>query len=70
MSKQTDKDTQGHSGDSGSKVSEASHDARDHATKSGDFERGNSAKNSERFSPDSKAGKEASGFFDKIMGKK
>ena len=42
--KWTDKDTSDHSGDSSSKVSHAEHDARDHATKSGDFERGNDEK--------------------------
>ncbi len=35
MSKWTDADTSGHSGDSSSKVSSAEHDARDHATSEG-----------------------------------
>ena len=41
MGKWTNKDTSDHSGDSSSKVSEAAHQARNDAEKSGDFERGN-----------------------------
>lgn len=68
MGKWTDGDTAKHSGDSSSKVSQAEHDARDHATKEGSFERGNSSKNSERFSRDTESGKEATGFWNSIFG--
>ncbi len=70
MSKWTDADTSGHSGDSSSKVSSAEHDARDHATSAGVFERGNSSKNSERFSRSDSSGKAATGFWDSIFGSK
>jgi hypothetical protein len=68
MGRWTDKDTADYSGDSGQQVSEASHQARDDATASGDFERGNDKKNSERFSRDSDAGKAAGGFWSSIFG--
>ena len=70
MGKWTDADTAKHSGDSSSKVAEAEHTARDDATKAGLFERGNSSKNSERFSRDDDSGKEATGFWSSIFGKK
>lgn len=70
MGKWTDSDTSKQSGDSSSKVSEASHDARDHATDAGLFERGNDSKNSERFSRDDDSGQRAGGFWDSIFGKK
>jgi hypothetical protein len=63
----TDKDTSDYSGDSSSKVSEAEHTARDDAEKDGVFERGNNAKNSERFSRDTDSGKEAGGFWSSIF---
>lgn len=69
MGKWTDKDTAEYSGDSPGKVAEAEHQARDDATKSGDFERGNSSKNAERFSRDSAAGERATGFWSSIFGK-
>jgi len=50
-------------------VTEAGHDARDHATDAGVFERGNSDKNSERFSRDDDSGKAATGFWGSIFGK-
>lgn len=58
------------SGDSSSKAAQAEHDARDHATEAGVFERGNSSKNSERFSRDDSAGQAASGFWESIFGSK
>ena len=58
------------SGDSSSKAARAEHDARDDATKAGVFERGNSSKNSERFSRDDSAGKAAGGFWESIFGSK
>ena len=69
VGKWSDSDTSGHSGDSSSKVAAAEHDARDDATRDGIFERGNSAKNSERFSRDDSSGKEAGGFWSSIFGK-
>ena len=66
----SDSDTSRETGDSGSKVARASHDARDDATKDGIFERGNNAKNRERFSRDSESGKEAGGFWSSIFGRK
>jgi len=69
VGKWTDKDTADYSGDSPSKVTEAGHDARDHATDAGVFERGNSDKNSERFSRDDDSGKAATGFWGSIFGK-
>lgn len=68
MGKWTDSDTSAHSGDSSSKVAAAEHDARDHATEEGVFERGNSSKNSERFSRDDDSGKAATGFWASIFG--
>lgn len=68
MSKWTDKDTQKVSGDSAQKVSSAEHDARDHATKAGVFERGNKEKNSQRFSRDDDSGKSATGFWKSLFG--
>ncbi len=70
MGKWTDSDTAAHSGDSTSKVSQAEHDARDHATSSGHFERGNSSKNSERFSRNDESGQAAGGFWSSIFGSK
>lgn len=55
------------SGDSSSKAAEAEHDARDHATEAGVFERGNSEKNSTPFSKDDDSGKEASGFWSSLF---
>lgn len=70
MSKWTDKDTAKYSGDSTSKVSHAEHVARDDATKSGLFERGNSSKNSQRFSRTDDSGQRATGFWDSLFGNK
>lgn len=70
MGKWSDTDTAKHSGDSSSKAARAGHDARDDAVKDGIFERGNSAKNSERFSRDDATGKEAMGFWESIFGSK
>ena len=70
MGKWTDGDTSKESGDSSSKVSEAEHDARDHATDSDLFERGNSSKNSERFSKDDESGQRSESFWDSIFGSK
>ncbi len=66
MGKWTNEDTAGHSGDSTSQAAEAAHDARDHATESGDLERGNSGKNSTRFKDNSG---EATSFWSSIFGK-
>ena len=67
MGKWTHEDTSDYSGDSTSKVSEAEHQARDDAEKSGVFERGNSQKNSEKFKDDSG---EATSFWNSIFGSK
>lgn len=69
MGKWTDADTSNYSGDSSSKVAEAEHTARDDATNAGVFERGNSEKNSERFSRDDDSGSAATGFWNSIFGK-
>jgi len=66
--KWTDADTREYSGDSSSKIAAAEHDARDHATRSGDFERGNDSKNSERFSKDDESGQRATSFWGSIFG--
>lgn len=68
MGKWTDADTSAQTGDSSSKVAEAAHDARDHATKSGDFERGSDSKNSERFSRSDESGEKATSFWKSIFG--
>lgn len=52
------------SGDSSSKAAQAEHDARDHATEAGVFERGNDSKNSERF--ENTPGGWAEGFADAL----
>lgn len=70
MGKWTDSDTSKHSGDSSSKVSEAEHDARDHATDAGLFERGDGSRNSERFSRTDESGQRAESFWDSIFGSK
>lgn len=70
MGKWTDKDTSKYSGDSTSKVAAAEHQARDDATKTGLFERGNPEKNSQRLSRDDDSGKAATGFWGSIFGKK
>ncbi len=70
MGKWTDADTSSNSGDSSSKVSSAEHDARDHATSAGVFERGNSSKNSERFSRNDSSGKAATSFWGSVFGSK
>jgi len=67
MGKYTDSDNENYGGDSSSKVSEAEHDARDHATSSGLFERGNDSKNSTRFKDDTG---HATGFWGSIFGSK
>lgn len=64
----SDKDTAKESGDSSSKVAEAEHHARDHATEAGVFERGNSEKNSKPFPKDDDSGKAAGGFWSSIFG--
>lgn len=70
MGKYTNADTSKQSGNSSSKVSEAGHNARDDAEKDGLFERGNSSKNSERFSKTDESGERATGFWDSIFGSK
>jgi len=61
-------DTAKETGDSSSQAAKASHDARDHATSSGLFSRGDSEKNSKPFSRDDDSGKAASGFWKSIFG--
>ncbi|MBI2046213.1 MAG: hypothetical protein HYT28_02240 [Parcubacteria group bacterium] len=68
MEKYSDADNSKYGGDSSSKVAKAGHDFRDDATDAGIFERGNSEKNSQRFSKDDKSGKEATGFWKSIFG--
>jgi len=70
MGRYTDADNAAHGGDSGHQVAAAEHDARDDATAAGVFERGNDAKNSERFSRSDSSGKEATSFWGSIFGKK
>ena len=70
VGKWTDAETSKYSGDSSSKVAAAEHDAREHGTQAGIFERGNSSKNSERLSRDDASGKEAMGFWESIFGSK
>lgn len=70
MGKWTDSDTSKNTGDSSSKVAAAEHDARDHATKEGMFERGDSSKNSERFSKSDNSGQAATSFWESIFEKK
>jgi len=60
-------DTAEYSGDSTSKVAYAEHVARDDAVKSGDFDRGDSEKNSQRFKDNSG---EATSLWESIFGKK
>lgn len=67
MGKYTDADTKSESGDSSGKVAAAEHQARDDATKDGVFERGNSSKNSERFSRTDDSGREATSFWRSIF---
>lgn len=69
-SKWTHEDTAKHTGDSTSKVAAAEHQARDDATRAGLFERGNSEKNSERFSRTDESGSRAMGFWESIFGSK
>jgi hypothetical protein len=69
MGRWSNSDTGKETGDSSSKVAAAEHKARDDAQKSGDFERGNNSKNSERFDRDSDAGKAATGLWNSIFGK-
>lgn len=70
MPKWTDKDTAKHSGDSLGQVARAEHQAREDASKSGDFSRGDSEKNSQPFSSkNDSATKEASGFWKSIFKK-
>lgn len=54
--------------DSGNKTAQAEHDARDHATEMGVFERGNSSKNSERFSQNDSYAEEGRGLMSSIFG--
>lgn len=70
MGKWTDNDTAKYSGDSGSKVAEAGHDARKDASDAGIYERGDSSKNRERFSKNDESGQRATGFWDSIFGSK
>ncbi len=70
MGKWTDRDTSKHSGDSLKDVARAEHAARDDAEKAGVFERGNSSKNSERFSKTDESGSRAESFWSSIFGKK
>lgn len=58
------------SGDSSSQAARAEHDARDHATSAGLFERGNREKNSTPFSRDDSSGQAAGGFWSSIFGSK
>ena len=69
MGKWTDKDTSKYTGDDIDKVSEAEHDARDHATKDGVFERGNKDRNSERFDRNDSSGSLAEKLWDSIFKK-
>lgn len=68
MGKWTDKDTSDYGGDSLGDVARAEHQARDDATSEGVFERGDSSKNSERFSKSDESGERASGFWKSIFG--
>lgn len=70
MGKWTDSDTSKHSGDSSSKVAQAEHDSRKDAEDAGIFERGNSSKNSERFSKTDESGQQAESFWRSIFGSK
>lgn len=64
----TNADTASETGDSSSQAAAAAHQARDDAEAAGLFERGNSDKNSQRFSRDDDSGKEATGFWKSIFG--
>ncbi len=68
MGKWTESDTAKETGDSSSKVAAAEHQARDDATKEGVFERGNSSKNSERFSKTDESGQRSESFWSSIFG--
>jgi len=67
MSRESEKDTARETGCSIKEARASEHDARNHATEAGVFERGNSSKNSERF--DNSPGGWVSGFWDAIRGK-
>lgn len=66
----SDKDTAKETGSSIKEAREGGHKARDDAEKSGDFKRGDSEKNSSRFSRSDSAGKSAGGFGDSFFGSK
>lgn len=57
-------------GDSSSKAAAAEHDARNHATEAGVFERGNNEKNSKPFSRTDSSGSAAMSLWDAIFGSK
>lgn len=69
MGKWTDKDTSKYTGDDLEKVSEAEHDARDHATKEGVFERGDKDLNKQSFDRNDSAGSLAGKLWDSIFKK-
>ncbi len=70
MGKFTVQDNARETGVSTSKAAAAEHVARDDATKSGFFSRGDNKKNSERFPRNDESGKAAGGFWGSIFGGK
>lgn len=66
MSRETEKDTAKETNCSIKEARAAEHDARNHGTEAGVFERGNDEKNSEPF--DNSPGGWASGFADALSG--
>ncbi len=69
MGKFTVSDNAANSNVSTGEAAAAEHQARDDASASGSFERGDSSKNSERFSSSDSSGQAASGFWASIFGK-
>ncbi|MGB2580689.1 MAG: hypothetical protein WBC83_03265 [Minisyncoccia bacterium] len=69
MSRGSERETAEETGCSVKEARASEHDARNHATDAGLFERGNSSKNRERFSRDDSSGKSAGGFWSSIFGK-
>lgn len=70
LGKWSNEDTAANTGSSTSQAAAAGHAARDDAEKAGVFERGNDAKNSERFSRDDDSGRAATSLWDSIFGGK
>lgn len=68
VSKWGNKDTAAQTGCSTSQAAAAAHLARDDATKAGLLERGNSEKNSQRFSRSDESGQAATSFWGSIFG--